>query len=215
MGAQQMVTWKPLGELLVERRLLTVDELDDALEEQSVTGERLGAILVGRRVVASAVVTTVLAEQVGVELETQDGFGSGLFSRIAELNGNGDLEPGLREVAHDAAELALVGLPATPEVERPALVVADELAIELDRLRNELAAERKRRRVLEAELRKLRAAPAKPARAAAKPRAKPAKTATGAKKAPASKASPPKAAKPKAAKTKAGSAAAKRPSRAA
>ena len=212
MGAQQMVTWKPLGELLVERRLLTVDELDDALEEQSVTGERLGAILVGRRVVASAVVTTVLAEQEGVELETQDGFGSGLFSRIAELNGNGDLEPGLRDVAHDAAELTLAGLPGTPEVERPALVVADELAIELDRLRNELAAERKRRRVLEAELRKLRAAPAKPAKVAAKPKAKPAKAA---KKTPASKTSPPKTAKPKAAKTKASSAAAKRSSRAA
>ena len=166
---------------------------------------------VGRRVVASAVVTTVLAEQVGVELETQEGFGSGLFSRIAELNGNGYLEPGLRDVAHDAAELTLVGLPATPDVERPGLVLADELAIELDRLRNEFAAERKRRRVLEAELRKLRAAPAKPAKVAAKPKAKPAK----ATKTPASKASPPKTAKPKAAKTKAGSAAAKRSSRAA
>lgn len=210
-----MVTWKPLGELLVERRLLTVDELDDALEEQSVTGERLGAILVGRRVVASAVLTTVLAEQVGVELETQDGFGSGLFSRIAELNGNGDPEPGLREVAHDTVDLTLVGLPAMPEAERPALFVADELAIELDRLRNELAAERKRRRVLEAELRKLRTAPAKPARAAAKPKAKPARPAKAPKKAPASKASPPKTAKPKALKAKPGSAAAKRSSRAA
>ena len=112
MVPQQMVTWKPLGELLVERRLLTVDELDDALEEQSLTGERLGAILVGRRIVASAVVTTVLAEQVGVELETQDGFGSGLFSRIAELNGNGDLELGGSATSRTTrAELTLVGVP--------------------------------------------------------------------------------------------------------
>ena len=92
MVPQQIVTWRPLGEILVDRRLLTVDELDDALEEQAVTGERLGAILVGRRVVASAVLTKVLADQVGVELETQEGFGSGLFSRITELNGNGEAE---------------------------------------------------------------------------------------------------------------------------
>ena len=59
----------------------------------------------------------------------------------------------------------LVGAPPMPGVERAAAAFADELAIELDRLRNELAVERKRRRSLEAELRKLRKSPAKPARA--------------------------------------------------
>src|SRR5688500_10259823 len=87
MAQCPVISWKPLGELLVERGLVTTEQLDDALEEQVATGERLGAILVARKVVASVVLTTLLAEQVGVELETQGGFGSGLFSKIAERHG--------------------------------------------------------------------------------------------------------------------------------
>ena len=87
MAQCPVISWKPLGELLVERGLLTTEELDDALREQEATGERLGAILVARKAVPSVVLTTLLAEQVGVPLETQSGFGSGLFSKIAERHG--------------------------------------------------------------------------------------------------------------------------------
>lgn len=207
MVPQQTITWKPLGELLVEKRLLTVDELDDALEEQALTGERLGAILIGRRIVASAVVTTVLAEQVGVELETEHGFGSGLFSRIAELNGNAEDELDGSAALSEGAGLMLIGVPPMPEIGRPALVVADEL----DRLRNELASERKRRRVLEAELRKLRKPkpPAKPTGPAAKAKPKPAPGKTARASAKISPARP----KPAKAKTVKPTAGAKRSSR--
>jgi hypothetical protein len=86
-----VIGWK-LGELLVERGLLTIPQLESALEQQSRTGERLGAILVARRIVPSAVLTTILAEQVGVQLETQSGFGSGLFAEIARRNGGDETE---------------------------------------------------------------------------------------------------------------------------
>lgn len=97
MATPEVIAWKPLGELLIERGLLTPAQLDDALDEQAHTGERLGAILVARKAVAGAVLTAVLAEQAGVELETQGGFGSGLFSKLARQ------EPSGSQPAHPAA----------------------------------------------------------------------------------------------------------------
>ena len=40
--------WRPLGELLVSKSLVTEDELELALTEQADTGRLLGAILVER-----------------------------------------------------------------------------------------------------------------------------------------------------------------------
>ena len=40
--------WRPLGELLVDKGLVTKEELDCALTEQSESGRLLGAILVDR-----------------------------------------------------------------------------------------------------------------------------------------------------------------------
>ncbi len=149
MEVASIIAWKPLGELLVERGLLTVTELDDALEEQERTGERLGAILVTRRIVAGAVLTTLLAEQVGVELEVQDGFGSGLFAEIARRNG--------------ATESPDAELPAVDEAPDESFHAAatgyDDPAFEISALRAELDLERACRMQLEAELATLRAKP--------------------------------------------------------
>jgi hypothetical protein len=172
MAARQASPWKPLGELLVERGLLTVTELDRALEEQTHTGERLGEILVARRIVAGPVLTTLLAEQTGAELETQGGFGSGLFAQIARRNGKAELH---------------VAPPAPPEVTwteaaaesvHAASMTFDDPAFELSALRAELEMLRSQNAQLEAEISALkkkpaakRRAPAKPKRAPAKPRA--------------------------------------------
>ena len=159
MPPASVIAWKPLGELLVGRGLLTVTELDDALEQQERTGERLGAILVGRRIVAGAVLTMLLAEQVGVELEVEAGFGSGLFAEIARRNGT----------------------PSAPKSESPPVVAApdeslhaaatafDDPAFEITALRAELELERARRAQLEAKLKTLRAKPAPKRRTQAKP----------------------------------------------
>jgi hypothetical protein len=74
--------WRPLGELLVEKKLLTDDELELALTEQAESGRLLGAILVERGYVSGPALAVALAEQYGVELHTERGFGTGLWAEI-------------------------------------------------------------------------------------------------------------------------------------
>jgi hypothetical protein len=161
MGMTQcpVISWKPLGELLVERGLLTTEELDDALREQEVTGERLGAILVARKAVPSVVLTTLLAEQVGVELETQGGFGSGLFSKIAERHGTAVPEP-LQQLPAAASDCRLSQHTITAEPSDP--------AYELSALRAELELLHAQNAQLEAEVKALSKKPAARGRAPSK-----------------------------------------------
>jgi hypothetical protein len=75
-------SWRPLGELLVHKGLVTKDELEFALAEQADTGRLLGAILVERGYVSGPALAVALAEQYGVELKTERGFGTGLWAEI-------------------------------------------------------------------------------------------------------------------------------------
>jgi bacteriophage N4 adsorption protein B len=52
-----------LGDLLIEKNILSKNELIDALSEQAKTGEQLGAVLVRLGYVSQAVLNTVLASQ--------------------------------------------------------------------------------------------------------------------------------------------------------
>ena len=162
MATPDVIAWKPLGELLVERGLLTPGELDDALDEQARTGERLGAILVARKTVAGAVLTALLAEQAGVELETQGGFGSGLFSKLARQEPSG---PQASNAGGRTAQ-GSVSRQASSDGEAVAAVLSDP-AYELSALRAELELLRARNEHLEAELAALA-----PRRAEAKPRSR-------------------------------------------
>jgi hypothetical protein len=74
--------WRPLGELLLEKGLVTRDELELALEEQADSNRLLGAILVERGYVSGPALAVALAEQYGVELDTERGFGTGLWAEI-------------------------------------------------------------------------------------------------------------------------------------
>ena len=76
------ITWRPLGRLLVEQGLLTGDELERALAEQQVTGERLGETIVKLGFVSGPELANALAAQYGIELTTEKGFGTGLRSEI-------------------------------------------------------------------------------------------------------------------------------------
>ena len=76
------IAWRPLGRLLVERGLLTDDELERALAEQQVTGERLGETIVKCGFVSGPELAAALAAQYGIELTTEKGFGTGLRSEI-------------------------------------------------------------------------------------------------------------------------------------
>ncbi len=52
-----------LGELLIQKKLLTKSQLDTALEEQKATRDFLGAILVRRRMILEQDLMRVLSEQ--------------------------------------------------------------------------------------------------------------------------------------------------------
>lgn len=76
------ITWRPLGQLLVEQGLLTGDELEHALAAQQTTGERLGETIVNLGFVSGPELASALAAQYGIELTTEKGFGTGLRSEI-------------------------------------------------------------------------------------------------------------------------------------
>src|SRR5207247_932030 len=57
-----------LGTILVERSLITVEQLDELLGEQTATHQRLGSIAVGRGIVSPAELTKALREQVDEQL---------------------------------------------------------------------------------------------------------------------------------------------------
>jgi hypothetical protein len=59
-------TWLPLGELLVERRLLSQRQLELALQEHQRTGRRLGEVLVAFGFVSEQALASTLLEQVGL-----------------------------------------------------------------------------------------------------------------------------------------------------
>jgi hypothetical protein len=65
MAAAQPI-WAPLGELLVERGLLSQRQLELALQEQNRTGRRLGEVLVAFGFVSHDALTNTLLEQVGL-----------------------------------------------------------------------------------------------------------------------------------------------------
>jgi hypothetical protein len=78
-------SWRPLGALLVEKGLLTEQELEAALAEQRRTGRLVGQILVERGSLSAFALARALSEQHGVELQTE-----------AELEAKAGAHPGWR-----------------------------------------------------------------------------------------------------------------------
>lgn len=64
--ASEPTPWLPLGELLVERRLLSRRQLELALREHQRTGRRLGEVLVSYGFVSEQALASTLLEQVGL-----------------------------------------------------------------------------------------------------------------------------------------------------
>ena len=85
--------WRPLGELLLQKGLVSPDELELALVEQVDTERLLGAILVERGYVSGPALAVALAEQYGVELSTERGFGTGLWAEIDRRHRAGRTQP--------------------------------------------------------------------------------------------------------------------------
>jgi len=87
------ITWRPLGLLLVEKGLLTEEELEFALTKQGEDNRRLGEILVETGLVSGPALAHVLAEQLGVELSAEQGFGTGLRFEIVRRHEKRAVEP--------------------------------------------------------------------------------------------------------------------------
>ena len=85
--------WKPLGELLVEQSWITPADLEQALEEQEKTGRKLGQIVVDNGFISVEGLTKVLLEQCGIDMSTEEGFGSGLREELAKRGGRRGSEP--------------------------------------------------------------------------------------------------------------------------
>lgn len=146
------IAWRPLGQLFVERGLITQDELEEALLEQQETRKRLGAILISRGLVSGPEVTSVLVDQLGTELTRESGFGSGSWNDIRrhqrgrtptddEANENGGHE--LAEAADGEEDPEEVEATAADARERASLAVAqDDARAERMTLEKTLADER-------------------------------------------------------------------------
>ena len=65
------LAWRPLGELLIERGLISPVELEDALGVQKQEGGRLGEILFERGCVSALDLRDALAEQHGLDLRVE------------------------------------------------------------------------------------------------------------------------------------------------
>ncbi len=145
------ITWRPLGELFVERGLITQEELEEALVEQRETRKRLGTILVSRGLVSGPELTSVLVDQLGMELTKESGFGSGLWDEIrkrherprqaaksAEPTPADAAEPGPAEPPVEESRK-----PSKPRAARPTPTPAangDEVAAAIEKERAALAA---------------------------------------------------------------------------
>ena len=74
--------WRRIGELFVEKSLITESELEQALAVQAASGRPLGQVLVSEDLVSSPEMTDVLVEQLGRKVAKEEGFESGLWSEI-------------------------------------------------------------------------------------------------------------------------------------
>jgi hypothetical protein len=63
---------KRIGELLIERGLITMHQLEEALKRQRVTGDFLGATLVGMGVLTEQALLETMSRQFGFPHETLD-----------------------------------------------------------------------------------------------------------------------------------------------
>jgi hypothetical protein len=100
------ISWRPLGQLFVEKGLLTEERLDHALAEQAATGGRLGEKLVELGFVSSSSLARLLAEQYGVELSFDTGFGTGLRAELERRYEGKSPAPALAAVVQPVLKVA-------------------------------------------------------------------------------------------------------------
>jgi len=109
------IPWRPLGRLLVAKGLLSDDQLENALQEQARTGRRLGEILVELGFISHRALSLTLAEQYGVDLPSETGFGTGLLAAIDLRQDSKSEQHALPQLSDAVPALTLVSDPTTPD----------------------------------------------------------------------------------------------------
>jgi hypothetical protein len=144
--AAREISWRPLGQLFVDKGLLTEEGLEHALSEQAASGGRLGDKLVELGYVSRHALARLLAEQTGVEFDVDSGFGTGLLAEL-ERRKEGSLPP------RNASEPAQTWVPTLVEqLPEPQLAAMSTFAA-LEEMWARLAAAEERIGELERELR--------------------------------------------------------------
>ena len=116
-------TWLPLGELLVERRLLSQRQLELALQEHARTGRRLGEVLVAFGFVSEQALASTLLEQVGLMDSKVEPEPEPEAAPEPEPEPQPEPEPEPEPALRTAGHLT----EAEPEPERPIVVRVEDL----------------------------------------------------------------------------------------
>jgi hypothetical protein len=122
------ISWRPLGQLFVEKGLLTEDRLEHALAVQELTGGRLGDKLVELGFVTRLALARLLAEQYDGEFSLDTGFGTGLLGELERRNGGSPEVDVAPAATHDDPEPQATGLiPGLYDVVKTPLAALEEV----------------------------------------------------------------------------------------
>jgi hypothetical protein len=115
-------TWLPLGELLVERRLLSQRQLELALQEHQRTGRRLGEVLVAFGFVSEQALASTLLEQVGLmDAKVEEPAPEPVPEPVIQTAPEPEPLPALRTAGH------LIEAEPEPHAEKPIVVRVEDL----------------------------------------------------------------------------------------
>jgi hypothetical protein len=123
--------WLPLGELLVEHRLLSQRQLELALAEHQRTGTPLGEVLVSFGFVSRQALTAMLLEQVGLAAESAQAEMAEAPERAAgqadgeEESAQGEAEPAASEASPSPPRADSVEIADAPRRQRPRIMRMD------------------------------------------------------------------------------------------
>jgi hypothetical protein len=96
--------WRRIGELFVEKSLITGAELEQALAVQAAGGQPFGEVLVSEGLVSSPEMTEVIMEQVGRKVAREEWCGSAVWLEIRRRTSRMDRQQ-LATTAESADEL--------------------------------------------------------------------------------------------------------------
>lgn len=126
-AAAQEISWRPLGQLFVDKGLLSEEHLEHALAEQAQSGGRLGDKLVDLGYISRHALARLLAEQTGVEFDVDSGFGTGLLAELERRKEGSLPSEDVPEPAHSWVPTLVEPLPEPQLAAKSTFAALEEL----------------------------------------------------------------------------------------